>query len=645
MRFSLINPLAQSPKAAATAQAFSLIFVSVAASTLVRLALSPLFGTRVAFIMFFPAVVFSAWVGGWLGGLAGLALSTLAAVYFFLNPTHTLLITSRADQLTLVVFVAVGLSVSAISSAQHKSRREAENAAEEAQRSVLALRESEARKSIILEIALDCIITIDGDGRIVDFNPAAQETFGYRASEAVGRPIAETIIPPSLRGAHHAGFAHYLATGVGPVLGKRIEVVGMRKSGEEFPVEIAIVPMRQDGTFGFTAYLRDISERKALEAEQSRLADANRLLLDSTGEGIYGIDTAGRFTFVNQAAARMLGYTVEEVIGQSGHRLIHSRRENGAAYPEQECPIYRAIRSGQSAHAEDEVFWRKDGTAFPVSYTASPIMVGPDSLGAVVTFSDISERRQIEIERARISEREHKIAEQLQKALQPAVPKQVPGLELADYYQPALEEAGVGGDFVDVFAADKGVTFLVVGDLSGKGLAAASQVAVVRNMLRFALYNGRTLAGPVTTLSQTLVDNDLLTGFATLFVGRYEASSRRLTYVNCGQDAALIRRAATGQVEDLAPTGAVLGGFSDAAFAESTAQLEPGDILAIFTDGLTEAGPNRSSLLTADGVAAFLRASPTESAQAVVSHLIQEVDSYAQSGIRDDQCLLVGIAL
>ena len=97
-------------------------------------------------------------------------------------------------------------------------------------------------------------------------------------------------------------------------------------------------------------------------------------------------------------------------------------------------------------------------------------------------------------------------------------------------------------------------------------------------------------------------------------------------------------------MEDLAPTGAVLGGFSGAEFAEAAAQMEPGDILAIFTDGLTEAGPDRASLLTADGVAAILRDAPTESAQAVVSHVIAGVDTHAQSGVRDDQCLLVGIA-
>ena len=638
------QPKAARSQAAIVPQSFLLVLASVAASALVRLALTPLVGHRVAFIMFFPALVFSAWVGGWMGGLTALALSAMAASWF-ISPAHSLLVAGRTDQITLVVFVIVGLSVSALSSAQQQASRRAEDAADEARRSILALQDSETRKSAILEAALDCIITMDAEGCVVDFNPAAEATFGRRAADVAGQPIAETIVPPSLRDAHRAGLAHYLATGFGPVLGKRIEVVGMRSSGEEFPVEIAIVPMQQRGTAQFTAYLRDISERKALEAAQARLADANRLLLESTGEGIYGIDTGGGFTFVNQAAARMLGYTAEELIGQNGHQLIHSRRADGTVYPEQDCPIYRAIRSGENAHIEDEVFWRKGGASFPVSYTAAPIMAEGEPQGAVVTFSDISERRRLEQERDLAAEREHKIAEQLQEALQPAIPHQVPGLELADYYRPALDEAGVGGDFLDVFAADKGVTFLVVGDLSGKGLAAASQVAVVRNMLRFALYNGRSLSGPVTTLSRTLVDNDLLTGFATLFVGRYEAASRQFSYVNCGQDAGLVLRAATGQVEALPPTGPVLGAFPEANYAEEHILLEPGDALAVFTDGLTEAGPSRTALLSGDGVAALLgECTSLEGASAIVAHLISGVDTYAQSGVRDDQCLLVGIA-
>ncbi len=550
------------------------------------------------------------------------------------------------------LLVAAGAALSALARLTLGSARRARGQAEAAD----ALRESEARKSAVLEVALDCIIAIDREGRITEFNPAAVQTFGYTLEEARGRTVAETIIPPALRLLHRAGFDHYLATGVGPVLGQRVELTGMRKGGEEFPVELAIAPMGQGGAGGFTAYLRDISGRKALEAAQASLADANRLLLDSTGEGIYGIDTQGRFTFVNRAAALMLGFAPEQMVGHNGHALIHHARLDGTRYPESECPIFRAIRTGETARIEGESFWRADGSPLSVSYSAAPIFEqhaggqgeqhpgGRAIRGAVVTFSDSSERRALDLERARLVEREHRIAEQLQQALQPAVPLSVPGLDLADYYRPALEEAGVGGDFYDVFAADEGVTFLVVADVSGKGLAAASQVSSVRNMLRFALYNGPDLAGPVAILSRTLALNDLLTGFATLFVGRFDAHTRLLNYVNCGQDAGLVLRAATGEVEGLPPTGPVLGGFAEAAFEEQEVFLEVGDVLALFTDGLTEAGPSRTALLGGDGVAALLRESHGYGgARAVASRLIAGADAYAQDGLRDDVCLLVGV--
>lgn len=506
------------PSLRTAAHTAAVVLGSVALAALARYALNPVFGRRVSFITFIPALAFSAWRGGWPSGIAAILASILAAL-LLVGSRNTGITLSLSDEVTLGIFVVIGLSICGISGAQHKAQRDAEASAAETRQAAADLQNSEARKSAILAAALDCVISIGSDGRIAEFNPAAEKTFGYSAAEVLGQPIDETVIPPSLRPAHRAGFARYFLTGEGSVLGQRIEITGMRKGGEEFPIELAIVPMQHSGTVGFTAYLRDISERKALEAE-----------------------------------------------------------------------------------------------------------------------------------RERITRREHRIAEQLQEALQPPLPQSVPGLTLADYYRPALEEAGVGGDFADVFAADKGVTFLVVGDLSGKGLAAASQVAIVRNMLRFALYNGRTLAGPVTTLSRTLADNDLLTGFATLFVGRYEASERLFSYVNCGQDAGLILRSQTGQVEALPPTGPILGGFAGANFAEESVRLAPGDILALFTDGLTEAGPSRTALLTGDGVASLLaetagrEADAPNSAEAVVRHVMAGVDAYAEAGIRDDQCLLVAVA-
>ncbi|MGI8741782.1 MAG: PAS domain S-box protein [Bryobacteraceae bacterium] len=130
-----------------------------------------------------------------------------------------------------------------------------------------ALRENEARKTAILESALDCIISIDQDSRILEFNPAAEKTFGYRRDDVLGQKLPELIIPPQYREGHYHGMAHYLATGVGPVLGQRIEITGMRAGGAEFPVELAVSRIVADGPALFTATLRDITARKQAEQD------------------------------------------------------------------------------------------------------------------------------------------------------------------------------------------------------------------------------------------------------------------------------------------------------------------------------------------------------------------------------------------
>jgi PAS domain S-box-containing protein len=143
------------------------------------------------------------------------------------------------------------------------------------------LKYSEARKTAILESALDCILTIDHEGCITEFNPAAEHTFGYRRDEVLGLPLANVIIPMSLREKHRLGFAHYLATGEVRVLGKRIETTAVRADGSEFPVELAITRVPLEGPPAFTGYLRDITERKRAEHELRRseafLAEAQHL--------------------------------------------------------------------------------------------------------------------------------------------------------------------------------------------------------------------------------------------------------------------------------------------------------------------------------------------------------------------------------
>ena len=130
-------------------------------------------------------------------------------------------------------------------------------------------RETE-RSRAILESALDCIITMDHEGKVLEFNPAAERTFGYSRSAVIGKDLAELIIPPHLREQHRRGLAHYLTTGHGPVLGKRIDITALRSDGTEFPVELIISPMSIGERTSFTGFIRDISERKQAEAHIQR---------------------------------------------------------------------------------------------------------------------------------------------------------------------------------------------------------------------------------------------------------------------------------------------------------------------------------------------------------------------------------------
>ncbi len=123
---------------------------------------------------------------------------------------------------------------------------------------------------------------------------------------------------------------------------------------------------------------------------------ANKLILEAAGEGIYGVDAAGLTTFVNPAAGRMLGWQPEELIGQVAHFMIHHSHECGDHYPISDCPIYAAFQDGAVHHVDNEVFWRKDGSSFPVEYTSTPIRHNGKWVGAVIVFRDVSERREAE---------------------------------------------------------------------------------------------------------------------------------------------------------------------------------------------------------------------------------------------------------
>ena len=162
-----------------------------------------------------------------------------------------------------------------------------------------------------------------------------------------------------------------------------------------FDVDIPIQRSDEIGDLAVSVK-RMARERKRAEEALRVSEEQNRLILESAGEGIYGLDLEGRTTFVNPAAARMIGWESEGLIGRSQHDVMHHTSSNVRPSPREECLIYAAFKDGKVHHVDDEVFWRKDGSSFPIEYTSTPIRKDGELVGAVVTFKDITERKRAE---------------------------------------------------------------------------------------------------------------------------------------------------------------------------------------------------------------------------------------------------------
>ena len=267
----------------------------------------------------------------------------------------------------------------------------------------LAIQEREEQFGALLEATPDALIISDDDGLIRLVNAQTERLLGYGREELIGQAI-EMLVPERVRAGHPALRRRYLSSPDFRPMGSGLELTAVRKDGSEFAVEISLSPLKSPDRRStlVCSSLRDITERKRLEQEVRVSEERNRLILQSTAEGIFGVDTDGRITFVNAATCSMLGFTADELIGRPSHELIHHHRADGRPYPVEECPMYAAYKLGTASRVEDEFLWRKDGAGLPVEYGATPMLKDGSIVGAVISFTDVTERRKAEAELKRI---------------------------------------------------------------------------------------------------------------------------------------------------------------------------------------------------------------------------------------------------
>jgi PAS domain S-box-containing protein len=395
---------------------------------------------------------------------------------------------------------------------------------------------AERLRRAALEAALDCYIGIDQAGRIVEFNAAAERTFGYARAEALGRPMAELIVPPHLRAAHEAGLARHLATGEARLLGRRIEIDAMRSDGGVFPIELVIVRGDREGGALFLAYLRDLSERRAAE---KALADSEarfRTIAESVPVGMLISEVGtGRPLFINAMAREQLGLGPDE--------MPETMRDNWADPADRERLLAGLARDGAVKGFEADL--AIGGRRMTALFSATRIDHGgrPALLTATVDISDLRRvQAELEASEARLS------------AIIAANPVAMNIARLSDrrllfVNQPYIDTFGLAGVDLDGFDRDTLYADPAERDWIYGEIGAGREVTDVELMLR------RTDGSEVPTS---------LTSRPILFQGEpaLVTSSVDLTALRAAQAEVARSREALHQSEKLTALGALLAGVA-----------------------------------------------------------------------------------
>ena len=260
----------------------------------------------------------------------------------------------------------------------------------ERKRAEEAVRASEGQLKALLDSALDACVTMDETGRLTSWSAAAEAVFGWPASEAIGRSLADTIIPQKHREGHARGLSRFLETGEGPILRQRIEITALHRDGREFPVELTVTPIRLGDHWLFGAFVRDLTEEKHAEQALRRSEASYRGLVEHAAYGIYRATADGKFLMVNPALFTMLGFpSTDDLLKMDASRDVYVD------------PAARArilARCEQFGSAIEEVAWRRrDGSVITVRLNGRPVRA-PD--GTIECFEfivdDVTEQRALE---------------------------------------------------------------------------------------------------------------------------------------------------------------------------------------------------------------------------------------------------------
>ncbi|WP_371658432.1 PAS domain S-box protein [Streptomyces sp. NBC_00280] len=443
-------------------------------------------------------------------------------------------------------------------------------------RDVSERKAAEERFRALLEAAPDAMVIVDDTGIIRLVNAQTEALFGYRRDELLGRPV-DLLVPERFQANHGRHRDGYITNRQVRPMGAGLELHGLRKDGTEFPVEISLSPLETADGLLVSAAVRDVSERKAAEARINELA----ALVESSQDAILAKTLDGRITYWNAAAQRLYGYSAEEAIGRHVSMLASPERKDEVVM------LLERLRQGEKVEHFETLRLTSTGAVLDVDVTLWPTRdTSGTVIGASAIIRDISDRKRAEAELTGLYRQQKHIALTLQRSLM-GTPPAIPGLAAASRYRPATQGAGVGGDWFDLVPLGAGRVGVLIGDVMGRGLEAASVMGQLRSAAHALAKTGMQPRQLMQALDSVVADLNVPDQLVTCCYLIIASDAGSLTLCSAGHLPTLVAAPGDSACRLLTPVNAPLG-VGGILYQQSSADIPPGATLVLYTDGLIE---------------------------------------------------------
>lgn len=383
-------------------------------------------------------------------------------------------------------------------------------------------------------------------------------------------------------------------------------------------------------------------ELRTARSEAERREAELRSFITSIADGVAIWDAAGHLVFLNDAARQVLGVPKDVSLDDFANSY-ELRTLEGETIPEEQWGSRRALRGEEVRDYRAKIItpWKE----VVISYSAAPVWDPAGGvIGATSVLRDVGERVELERRQRELYDREHRIAQMLQRALvPPATFIEVEGCKAALRYEPALEEAEVGGDFYDVFELSDGRSGIVIGDVAGKGLDAAVYVAAAKHALRSYAYLFESPADVMTRANDALCRTELGDGMEwsmlTVFFAIVDPRRGTIEWANAGHEPPVIRHG-DGSVEELEGTDIALGVLCGNSYTEHSRDLVADDVVVMVTDGITEARPSPTLTFGKEGVVRYLSEHLEVPFSEIPSGLLEAARTHGGGRLQDDAAVV-----